>query len=933
MKKETKGNEGDKIMRKGILIGIGIFVILLALAGTGSARTVFSASCNCHTSIPALNVTGSFFNDTHKFNGISVPTTIASCTKCHVDPTNANYNLISNGSFYNSTHRYNVTTLASVKLIGTTNGCNNCHNNTVGGYFDLISGAATYLGSTICEDCHKAKYDNWTNTMHRVMLTKNTSGAVMNLTVPDGKNWTTTNVSYMVVGKTSFRYLNATGYLFKKYDVVNQIFSDYNITDPTNRPQYSCGGCHTTGYNATGGNQSGLPGIVGTWAEEGIACEECHGPGGNGHNVTVDPTGQDCLQCHDGNSRQGQAKTSGHFQPPAFENGACASCHSPYDKYQNKTVLNASDAVNITCSVCHNPHSTTDNKYAGLLSVNGFSTTTYSVVEDVKLSFFNGTASNASKQAGSNASLTAGNDVYDNLSLINILLTGIDASYNGSINLTGRPISEKLCSMCHYNHGLAHIGNVNLTHGRNNLTNSSEWATCTDCHMSGSEADHSFDVKNETNYPENTCSKGTNCHVTSNQSRLLSNLSIVPVEREWNESVHNDRVVGIDDPADRSFYFNYTTNTVNKRDNDCLKCHSPFDWSPQKAADATAVNLSSTFKGITCDVCHDIHDMGDSINKSEGRKYAWYNRDATPSYSKGVITRYKANYSRMTDTIELCGNCHSNDNPRRYKLGPGWNKTTDSTPISPHGFPAKDIFVGSWKQSGILKFECIDCHMYINKTNATGGIANDSEKITGHSFAVNSTGLQNKSECSGCHVNQTSVDTIENLVAKIKADTHTKWNSTNTTVMAALGNYTSYQGLKTMSADKIAGAYWNLRMVSSDGSWGVHDPTGTNKLLDDAIVLANAADASLGQGLSSSVSLKAGWNLVALNTTPAVTTSSSVMSSVEDNITVVWGYNAGSVTKWELYDPLMPSGLNSLKNIVRGQGYWIYAKVDCVWTV
>ena len=72
---------------------------------------------------------------------------------------------------------------------------------------------------------------------------------------------------------------------------------------------------------------------------------------------------------------------------------------------------------------------------------------------------------------------------------------------------------------------------------------------------------------------------------------------------------------------------------------------------------------------------------------------------------------------------------------------------------------------------------------------------------------------------------------------------------------------------------------------------------------------------------------------MALNGTPASTSPLTVMSSVSSNITVVWGYNTSSVTHWELYDPHMPSSLNSLKNIVPGQGYWIYAEVNTVWTV
>ena len=35
---------------------------------------------------------------------------------------------------------------------------------------------------------------------------------------------------------------------------------------------YDCGTCHTTGYSPEG-NQDGLPGLIGTWAEDGIGCE------------------------------------------------------------------------------------------------------------------------------------------------------------------------------------------------------------------------------------------------------------------------------------------------------------------------------------------------------------------------------------------------------------------------------------------------------------------------------------------------------------------------------------------------------------------------------------------------------------------------------------------------------------------------------------
>ncbi|MBZ0174571.1 MAG: ammonia-forming cytochrome c nitrite reductase subunit c552 [Candidatus Methanoperedens sp.] len=945
-------------MRKGIILGIGILIILLALAGTGSAKSGFTAgNCSyCHVDLnidSTLTSQGNNFKDIHKFNGNAVPTNVSSCSTCHTNLATTFFPLTSNGSSYNSTHRFNSTMLAS-KLFAAP-ACGNCHVNANGNNFTLLTGTPTYLNSSVCEDCHKAKYDNWTNTMHRVMLTKNTSGAAMNLSLPDfdGLNWTNTNVSYMIVGKTSFRYLNATGYLFRKYNVLTGEFTPYNTTDPENRPQYSCGTCHTTGYNATGGNESNLSGIIGTWEEEGITCENCHGPGGNGHNVTVYTKGEDCIRCHYGDTRQGPAMTNKHALGPAEEstNPSCTQCHSPYNRYIGAPA-STGDGTNITCSVCHNPHSTTDSQYGQILANNSFNATIMANLKDAKLSFFNGTASNVSKFnntsvfTGTNASLVAGNDIFDNLSLITVLYPFlgstskiyntqvIDDSYGTTgIDLTGRPESEVLCSQCHYRHGLEHIPGLNLSHGRNNVTNANETATCVDCHMSnaGGKKDHSFDAQEATNYPQYTCSKGTNCHVTSAENLNLSNISIVPVETEWAASRHNKTQFYKND----SYFANQTgfsSSGAPKRNNsECMKCHSPFEWNP-----SYIVRNVSDFRGITCAICHNVHDMGDSINES-GLKYSWYNRDA--SYASG---RYKANYTLMANTTELCGNCHSNDNPRIYRAGPGWNGTdatsTSATvyPISPHGWPAKDLFLTSPKESG-QGFECIDCHMYVNKTNATG-LASDTDKITGHTFRVNETGLQNTSRCNGCHdgLNHggTIYSTIPDRIDTVQAATQAKWNSANSTVRGALAEYKNYTGVKNLSADKIARAYWNLKLVESDDSWGVHNPDKAITLLDEAVAYADASNASLGQALVSTVNLTAGWNLKALQNASAVTSPVSVMSSVASNITVVWGYNTSNpADPWELYDPAMPSSLNDLTQIVAGEGYWIYAIRDCVWTV
>src|SRR5659263_425081 len=101
------------------LIWIGILVILLALAGTVSAKPDGSMGF--------------------------------SCNNCHSAIT------IENASFYNQTHRYNET------IINPPN-CDNSHYSVAATPFSMqlspIGGTPPYLRSAMCERCHKEEYGN-----------------------------------------------------------------------------------------------------------------------------------------------------------------------------------------------------------------------------------------------------------------------------------------------------------------------------------------------------------------------------------------------------------------------------------------------------------------------------------------------------------------------------------------------------------------------------------------------------------------------------------------------------------------------------------------------------------------------------------------------------------------------------------------------------
>jgi len=821
-------------------VGIGILLMLLVLVGTGSADPSQGTDCiSCHS------FDGSIFLNTHLFDGISAPTVYSSCTKCHNAEESAS--LTSTGSFYSSTNRYNATTLASEILAAP--GCGICHVDVVGNNFNLLTGTPTYLTSKTCQACHKAKYDNWSNTLHAVMLTPKVKAQAMNLPIPP-VGWA--NISYVIVTKFAFAYINNTGYFPAQNDTYNTETQEFE-NGHAGAAYGTCGRCHTTNWNASARNSS-LPGFNGTFSEPGIACERCHKPAGNGHQVVINFSGSLCTECHSGGNH-GTGWENGEHAPPPYENGTnCMFCHSSFDQYKNQGATIA-NATGVSCGVCHNIHDMTDSKYAATFSNGVFNPTTWSEVADSKLAFFNATAS-----------IAAGTDIFDDLSN-RLLYPGTDANRKDSsygtapINLTGRPVSDVLCSMCHFRHGLAHMANVSLSHGTY-YYGKEAGASCIDCHMQGASATVGKDqMKLHANDPladvNKSCGSTTGCHTSSVQNLSASSHSVVPVQREWKASAHNDKEVTVSAAGGANHFFgtiNTTTGIANSQLNSCLKCKDPINWNPSIADSNTTykVNLTDSFKGITCTVCHNLHDMGDWLAETKAafgvqKPYAWYNRDAILTG-----TRYKANYTMMANTIELCGNCHSNI--RYGNTGPGW-AINATNPTSVHGYPAKDIFVDSVKQKMLnpatnATFECIDCHMATKITDSSGSILPDSQKVKGHSFKVNTSILMG-TNCSNCHITGSSLGNMSTTIEKIQVETHDKWNATNITVLSALATIKAYSGEKNLSRNLIAEAYWNLKLVSSDESWGVHNPNGTNKLLENATALANESLAKLGEASCS----------------------------------------------------------------------------------
>jgi len=133
---------------------------------------------------------------------------------------------------------------------------------------------------------------------------------------------------------------------------------------------YNCGSCHTTAYNHDPETHMyDMPGLVGMWEEEGVQCEECHGPGSL-HvqepirvNMLTDRSSEACGQCHY-RGAEGVVEASGGFikhheqyeeiltAPHAAME--CVDCHNPHQSVKfAEPEVNPNQGLRNTCTNCH----------------------------------------------------------------------------------------------------------------------------------------------------------------------------------------------------------------------------------------------------------------------------------------------------------------------------------------------------------------------------------------------------------------------------------------------------------------------------------------------------------------------------------------------------------------------------------------------------
>ncbi|MBU1232094.1 MAG: cytochrome c3 family protein [Proteobacteria bacterium] len=211
--------------------------------------------------------------------------------------------------------------------------------------------ATDYVGSEKCFECHADQFNDWQASGHPWKLRKMEKARYAKLPLPPGYSWD--DISYVIGGANKkARYIDKKGYIITSAKDGKEAKTQYNIQDGSwsfyhkgEKKPYKCGPCHMTAYNPEG-NQDGMEGMIGTWAEDGIGCEECHGPGA-AHisepvktTIKIDRSVESCGKCHQ----------RGGMGPEPLASSGFIQHHEQINE------LKAGVHKDLTCLECHSPH-------------------------------------------------------------------------------------------------------------------------------------------------------------------------------------------------------------------------------------------------------------------------------------------------------------------------------------------------------------------------------------------------------------------------------------------------------------------------------------------------------------------------------------------------------------------------------------------------
>jgi hypothetical protein len=213
----------------------------------------------------------------------------------------------------------------------------------------------TLIGTAGCANCHEAYVDTFARSAHPQALTPVIDGqapgflpSTARRTPPEGLAWS--DIAYVVGGvEWKALFVGNDGNLITgeaaQFNLDNnqlEAGNEYVAYHAGETLAFDCAACHATGTSAEG-HQDDRPGMVGTFAQPGVQCEACHGPGSlHANNPQAFPMqiSRDAAACRDCHMAGDLVVADGFIQHTTHEYG---------DLFPGKHAL-------IDCVDCHDPH-------------------------------------------------------------------------------------------------------------------------------------------------------------------------------------------------------------------------------------------------------------------------------------------------------------------------------------------------------------------------------------------------------------------------------------------------------------------------------------------------------------------------------------------------------------------------------------------------
>ena len=251
----------------------------------------------------------------------------------------------------------------------------------------------------------------------------------------------------------------------------------------------------------------------------------------------------------------------------------------------------------------------------------------------------------------------------------------------------------------------------------------------------------------------------------------------------------------------------------------CARCHSGNGFIEFVTTGEVADNVKVP-EAWDCGTCHGLHTTFEEAD------YALRLTDASPAMFDATVSL------DVDENSNLCVSCHqARRGPAQY-----WDGVADSVSLAaaqhpgPHHGPQSNVLLGNLGASSTgapfaahVGAGCVGCHM-------TEGTGDDANVAGGHTFKPLVEGCAN----TGCHTSATDFDLFGG-----QTSVTTKMEALNGHLLTAgILDSTGHLHDGTYSAE-VFQAWWNYVVVHEDRSLGVHNPTYTHALLDEAIDLVD----------------------------------------------------------------------------------------------